>query len=171
MRRFLIALPLILFAAGAFADTGWLAFRDPDGAFTVDLPATPTVTRDSVKGDNGQPVPMLEYSVDRGSNGMFVIVSDLSTFSLGDGGTVINNAANGIKKLGVSVLSDTTANLDGQVGRELQVVDKDGNHISDRIFFVDKRLYQIMYVLGPTADTAGGADVRRFDGSFHFTAR
>jgi hypothetical protein len=171
MRHFPIAFALILFATGAFADANWFAFRDPDGVFTVDVPSTPAVSRSSVTADNGQSVPMLQYAIDRGADGMFVIVSDLSAFPLGDSGTVIDNAVNGIKRLGVSVPSDTGVTLDGQAGREVQVVDKDGNRIEDRIFYVGRKLYQVMHVLGPTAAAASEADARRFDDSFHFIGR
>jgi hypothetical protein len=169
MRKLFAALPLLLLATAAFADTSWFAFPDPDGAFSVDMPSTPTVGHDTAKGDNGIPVPMLEYTVDRGSNAEMVIVSDLSTLSLPDGGTVIDNAIGGIKKEAVTVQSDTIANLDGQVGREIHVTDKDGNLITDRVFFVNHKLYQVLHVLMTGADAAAGTDAQHFDDSFHFT--
>ena len=171
MRRLFAALPLLLLATAAFADANWLVFPDPDGAFSVDMPGTPTVRHESVKGQNGTPVLMLEYTVDRGSNAVMVIVSDLSGITLPDTGTVVDNAIGGIKKEAVSVQSDTIANLDGQVGREIHVVDKDGNQIGDRVFFVNHKLYQILHVLMKGADAPAATDAQHFDNSFHFIAR
>jgi hypothetical protein len=46
----------------AFAANSWSQFRDPDGAFTVDFPAPPTV-----KNLNDPMEPVVEYVFDGGA--------------------------------------------------------------------------------------------------------
>jgi hypothetical protein len=169
MRFAIVLLPFLLWSAAASADTQWLAFRDPAGVFSTDMPGTPTVAHDSVKGGDGQPVDMLEYTIDRGASAMVVIVSDMTRFTNAVSGTVIDGAVGGVKGMGVQTLSDTISQLDGQAGREIVIVDKDGNRIDDRIFFVGLRLYQVMTVV-PTVPTAEQTDdAQHFMNAFHFT--
>jgi hypothetical protein len=165
MRFPVVLLPLLLWSAAASAGTQWLAFRDPAGVFTADLPGTPTVSHDTVNGGDGRPVDMLEYTIDRGPGAMVVIVSDMTRFPNAVSGTVIDGAVGGVKGMGVQTLSETISQLDGQAG----IVDKDGNRIDDRIFFVGLRLYQVMTVV-PTAPTPDETDdAQHFMNAFHFT--
>jgi hypothetical protein len=169
MRLHIALLPLLLWSGAASADSQWFAFRDPAGAFTADVPGTPTVGQDSVKGDDGKPVPMLEYTIDHGDSAMVLIVSDLSRFPDADSGKVIDGAVGGVKGTATKVLSDTISQLDNQIGREVVIVDKDGNQIVDRIFFVAHKLYQVMTVVSKAPTPAELVDARHFQSGFHFT--
>jgi hypothetical protein len=169
MRIHIGVLALVLLSSAAMADSQWLAFRDPAGTFTADLPGTPTVAHDSVKGSDGQPIAMLEYTIDHGDSAMVVIVSDLTRFPNADSGKVIDGAVSGAKSTASQVLSDTITTLDGQAGRDVSMVDKDGNQIEDRIFFVGLRLYQVMSVVPKSPTPAQVADTQRFESTFHFT--
>jgi hypothetical protein len=168
MRRILTVLPFLVLTTAASA-AGWLAFSDPAGQFTVDLPGTPTVGHDSVTNSDNTQVDMLEYTIDRGDNALVVIISDLTRYPNADASKVIDGAVGGAKGSAVTTLSDTIASVDGQVGREVLLIDKDGNHIDDRIFFVGGKLYQVMYVLPSAPTPAETADARRYAASFHFT--
>jgi hypothetical protein len=164
----LAALPLLLVGTAASADS-WFAFRDPDGGFTVDLPGTPTVNHDSVQGNDGQPIGMLEYTIDHGASAMVVIVSDMTRFPNADSGAVIDGAVGGAKGSAQTTVSDTISTVDGQVGRDVVLIDKDSNHIEDRIFFVNHKLYQVMTVLPSTPDPDATSQAQRFQASFHFS--
>ncbi|HEY1631342.1 MAG TPA: hypothetical protein VGF56_08500 [Rhizomicrobium sp.] len=167
MRRVLGVLSLIAFATGA-SGASWTTLNDPDGTFTVNMPSTPKVSHDSITNTDNTPVDMLEYTVDRGDNAMIVIVSDLTRYPNADASKVIDGAVGGASKSGTKTV-DRIVILDGQSGRDITIVDKSGNHINDRIFFVGGKLYQVMYVVPekPTADV--NSDVRRYSQSFHFT--
>jgi hypothetical protein len=168
MRRLLAVLPLILLATQASATPHWITFHDPDGAFRVSMPETPKPGTDSVDNTDGNKVGMLEYTIDHGSNAMIVIVSDLTRYPNADRDQVIEGAVGGASKSG-TVQSDDPMILDGQHGREVKIVDKDGNNIDDRIFFVGGKLYQVMYVTPANATPAVTADMKRYTNSFHFT--
>jgi len=169
MRGYLAALPfLILVNAEAQAADAWTRFQDPGNAFSAQVPATPAVSQDSVTNKDGQKVGMLEYTVDRGTSAIVMIVSDLTAYPDADAGKVIEGAVNGAKGSAKSVVSDTAIQLDGQAGRDVELIDNDGNHIQDRIFFLKGKLYQVMDVL-PSAPTAAEKETaRRFQKSFHF---
>jgi hypothetical protein len=168
MRRLLAALPLLVLVTAAQAAGGWFKFKDPDGGFSVSVPSQPEVKPDSVTNTDGHIVPMLDYSIDHGTSAMVVIVSDLTQYPDADSAKVIEGAVGGAKGSAQSVVSDTTIKLDGQSGREVQLLDKDGNHIDDKIFFVKLKLYQFMYVLPAKPDAKASADAKRFTRSVHF---
>ena len=169
MRVLLAALPLLVLATLPASASSWMAFRDPAGAFSVDMPATPTVGHDSVPNKvDGTTVDMLEYSVDRGTSAMVIIISDMTRYPNADSGKVIDGAVGGAKGTAAQVLSDTISTVDGQVGREVLMIDKDNNHIDDRIFFVNHKLYQVMYVLPTSPSAAETSDALRYSSSFHF---
>lgn len=168
MRRFLAVLPLLVLATSALAAGHWTTFHDPDGAFTVSMPAAPKTSTDSVDNTDGTKVGMLEYTIDRGDNAMIVIVSDLTRYPNADRNKVIDGAVGGASKSG-TVASNKPARLDGQTGRDLKIVDANGNHIDDRIFFVDGKLYQVMYVTPTKAKRALTAEMSRYTNSFRFT--
>jgi hypothetical protein len=167
MRRALAVLPILVLATGAWA-ASWSTLNDPSGMFRVSIPSTPKVSHDSITNTDGTPVDMLEYTIDNGDSAMIVIVSDLTHYPNADATKVIDGAVGGASKSG-DKLSDDVDILDGQTGRNIMLVDKSGNHINDRIFFVKGRLYQVMYVVPEKPTGAQTADTKRFTKSFHFT--
>ncbi|HXL99769.1 MAG TPA: hypothetical protein VN932_07540 [Rhizomicrobium sp.] len=167
--RIIAALPaLVLLGIAAHAADAWTTFNDPDRAFSVQVPSAPTVAHDSITNTDGQKVPMLEYTIDRGTSAMIVIISDLTAYPDADHDKVMQGAINGAKSSATQTLSDQATELDSQQGRAVEIVDKDGNHITDWIFFVRGRLYQVMHVLPSTPAPAETAMVKRFQDSFHF---
>ena len=168
MRRILAALPLIVLATMAHAAGKWITFPDPDGAFNVSVPSQPTVSADSVDNTDGNKVAMTEYTIDHDTSALMVIVSDLTRYPNADPVTVLNGAANGAKGSAAQVLSDAPSTRDGLSGREVRMVDKDGNFIQDEIYFFDHKLYQIMYVLPAKPTAEQSADAKHFSRGFHF---
>ncbi len=172
MRRllFVLAFPFLLLATSAqSADDKWMKFKDPNGVFAVRVPEQPTTSTDSVTNTDGAKIPMLEYTVDKGDHAMMVIVSDMTRYPDADATKVLDGAVNGVKKTAASVTVERSDSIDGQSGRFLVVIDANKNQITDRVFFVHGKLYQVMYVLpvnGPEPMEAMGS---RFLDSFHFT--
>lgn len=168
MRQVLAALPLLFLASAALAGGKWVTFTDPGGAFTVKMPSAPVTTTDSVSNQDG-PVAMLDYTVDRGDNAMIVIVSDLTRYPNADPVAVINGAVGGAEKSAASKPTDKPVTIDRQKGRDVHLVDAQGNHIEDQVFFVHGRLYQVMDVVPAKPKKSVTADMRRYMKSFHFT--
>lgn len=164
MRRFYWVLPLLLLSMAASAATRWTVFRDPAGAFTIAVPAKPTVKHSAVAGSDGKPTHVVQYLISRGSEAFVVIVGDFTRFPTTD--RVLAAAVAGVRGNAVRDLSDKTISVDGRPGHDIAFVDKDGQRIEDRIFFVGKKLYQVMAVAPQAAPTA---EARRFESSFHFT--
>ncbi|HEY2068800.1 MAG TPA: hypothetical protein VGG48_04535 [Rhizomicrobium sp.] len=170
MRIFLAGLSLLVLATAASAAPHWLLFHDPDGMFSVNFPRAPAVSHESTPNtSDNTTVDMLEYTIDDGDTAMIVIVSDLTRYPDADPSKVIEGAVGGAKGSAVQTLSDHDIRLGGHSGREVVLLDKDSNNIEDDIFFVNGKLYQVMYVL-PVNPAAGKVDdVRRFEASFRFT--
>jgi hypothetical protein len=170
MKTLLGALLVLTVAATAAQAAGdWLAFRDPNSAFTSEFPGTPSVDHSKTKTPDGSDATTTQYEVDGDARSMIVADTDLSRFQ-SDAGKVVDGAVGGLKGVAKAVLSDTISNLDGQVGREIVLTDKDDNHITDRIFFVGGHLYQLLTVSAATAGASDLADIERFQRSFHFSA-
>lgn len=168
MRRVLAALPLLFLASAALAGGKWITFTDPGGAFTVSMPSVPQTKTDSVSNNDG-PVGMLEYTIDHGDNAMIVIVSDLTRYTNADPVAVINGAVGGAEKAAATPPTDTPITIDGHKGRDVHLVDSQGNHIEDQVFFVRGRLYQVMNVVPAAPKKSVADDMHRFMKSFHFT--
>jgi hypothetical protein len=158
----------LLGAATAQAADAWLTFHDPAAVFVFDAPRAPEAGQDSTQGPDGKAVPILTYTVDLGSAAYLVEVSDLSAYDA-DPNKFLDAAATGAEGIGVKTISATVVQLDGQPGREVVIDDKDGNRITDRIYFMKGHIYQAMSVVPPDATSAQVGDGQRFLDSFHFT--
>jgi hypothetical protein len=170
MRILLAAVFIALFVTPAFAGDSWVAFRDPDTAFTVDLPGTPTVKSDSTKAGDGSDIPILSYVIDRGTAAMLVMIGDFTKQDV-DPGKAIDAGVAALQADGRTLQSNVLDQLDGEVGRSVMLTDTEGDNYSDRVFFVRKKLYQVMTVIPANASDEQKADAARFSASFHFTAR
>ncbi|MGD0866448.1 MAG: hypothetical protein ABSA49_12920 [Rhizomicrobium sp.] len=170
MRVLLVALVFAFASDGAIAADVWFPFKDPDSAFSVDVPGTPTVsTDDTTKAPDGTVIPIITYEVS-GAPDIAIVVSDFTKGQY-DAGKVIDGCVSAIKAEGVTQVLDRLSVLDGQVGHEVAVVDKDGNNIDDRVYFVGGHLYQVMAMVAKDATADQTAQGQRFLASFHFTAK
>jgi hypothetical protein len=102
---------------------------------------------------------------------MIVIVSDLTRYPNADPVAIINGAVNGAEKSAAATPTDSPITIDGQTGRDVHLVDAQGNHIEDQVFFVHGRLYQLMHVEPAKPKKSVTADMRRYVKSFHFTGQ
>lgn len=67
------------------------------------------------------------------------------------------------------VVEEKPFTVDGQPGRELQLVTKEGYRMRLRLAFLGARLYQVGVVT--PAENATAPEIEKFLASFHFTAR
>ena len=167
MRILFVAALIALIAGPVAAADAWSTFRDPGAAFTVDMPGTPTVSPDSTKTADGRDVPILSYIIDRGTSAM---VADFTALTV-DPGKAIDGGVSAIASSGKAIQSNVIDQLDGQVGRSITFVDAQNNQYTDRVFFFNGRLYQVLTVLPPNGEAAAKDAAMRFSASFHFSVK
>lgn len=170
MRRVLLTIFAVISSSTVLAQDSWSTFRDPEAIFSVDVPGTPTVTASTTKGDDGADIKMVTYMVDRQTLAMAVIVGDFSGRNL-DPGKAIDAAVNGLQRKNGPLSANNIDQVDGQVGRSVSMIDADGDAITDRIFFVNAKLYQALAVTSKDATQEEKLDAQRFSASLHFTPR
>jgi len=164
----LTALLVLAFASPATASQGnWFTFTDSTGTFSISVPSQPQIQSKSTTTDAGHEIPLTEFLIDGGDIALMVMVGDYAGLRL-DSSTAIENAIAGVQKDNPTPLTDTLVTVDGHVGRDVTWHDADGDSFSDRMFFFNNHLYQVLTVMpgNPTADqrTTG----TRFTESFHF---
>jgi hypothetical protein len=131
-RRKLYACGIIIAALSCvptFAANSWSQFRDPDGAFTVDFPAPPTV-----KTLNDPTEPVVECVFDGGTVSMLIIVGDFTGKNINES-KAVDAAVNGMSR-NHKLQSSKIDQLDGQRGRYVIFKDADGTELSGRIFLL-----------------------------------
>ena len=171
MNRPMFALLCVVAVSGmARADESWLTFSDPGGGFHVDLPGTPSVDHATSKAGDGSDVITTTYDVGRTGYELTLADTDMARFQV-ESGAALDGGVSGVKGTLVTIVSDTICNLDGQVGREVIGLDKDGDTMDDRLFFVGGHLYQAMTVLPKDPDAASLAAIKQFRDSYHLTAK
>jgi hypothetical protein len=170
MKTAVIAVALCLAASASLADETWLAFRDPGGAFTVEFSGTPTVGHSPSKTPNGLDMDTATYDVSKTDYELTIADTFGPQVQL-DPGRAIDGSVEGFKGEVAQVVSDSISTLDGQVGREVVGIDKDGDTMHDRIYVVNNHVYQVMTVT-PKSVTGGAVDpvLKHFAESFHFAA-
>ena len=154
----------------AFAEDAWTNYRDEAGTFTMEMPSMPALTTTSSKTADGREIVIRSFTLSRGDSAFVVMVGDYTAYNL-DGRNVIKGAIGGISEIGNKVQSSAPDILDGQDGRKISFVDGKGLRYTDRLFFVNNRLYQIMTVVASNADSVQQNNDARFNASFHFTLK
>lgn len=167
MRRFLLLMPLLLWSGVAFAAGAWTYFGDPAGAFTIAVPATPVSQTAQLPGPDGKKLTQSSYIVERSNGALLVMVIDLTP--LPENPRALDDAAGNVRGSAAAGLSDTPIVQDGLHGHNIRFKDKDGNQFEDRMFYVGKKIYQVMTVEAPGIDAASHAVGQRFLTSLHFT--
>lgn len=159
------AVLLVLGATPAAAD--WASFTDPDGVFALDVPQTPQLTeKDSTTGQ-GIPFHLKEYGIDMGDIAMLMMVGDYSGKNV-DAVHAVDDAVSGVESDGTKLLTNEVQTIDGHQGRRVTWRDSDGDFFTNRIFFFDDHLYQVITVVGARASDADSGTAERFSGSLHF---
>lgn len=137
-----LVVTLLLLAA---FDKTWQAFTKKAANFTVMMPGTPkeeTATEQTAAG----PIKLYQASVIGGTKAYFVSYSDLpkSTWK-GDPKTMLEGARDGAaKRVQGKVVTDRELKLaDKYPGREFKVVVGDKMELTQRVYLVKHRLYQV----------------------------
>lgn len=168
MRILFGAAVVALALTSSLAQDAWKTYRDEASTFTAQMPSIPTLTTTSSKTADGREIIILTYTLSRGSSAFIIMIGDYSAYNV-DGRNIIKGAIGGMWEAGKKIESNTPDSVDGQDGRKVSFVDGTGPHYTDRLFFVNKRLYQVMTALAPNADFVQREDAARFNASFHFT--
>ena len=159
---------LLLAAVPAQADPDWLAYSDPKGGFTVDLPREPTVKIEQVEETaTHETVPLSKYMIDEGSCAMIVMDGD---FTASPSTLDVEAAVRGMLSDGRVLKSESVIQLDGHEGRYAVLTDSNGYQLTDMVFVVGRHLYQAITVLPAAATPAQAAEIAHFAQSFHLAA-
>ncbi|HEY4112503.1 MAG TPA: hypothetical protein VGM17_00440 [Rhizomicrobium sp.] len=161
-------LPVLAFACVALAGSAhaesWTNFQDPNGVFSIAFPGNPAVSNAQTDVGNGAKVPMAVYNTTYGGTQFVVIDTNLSGYKV-DAASAVESAAAGTRKAAADIKVDSPLHADGQNGRALTVIDKNGNRVLDHIFFVRGHLYQVMATAPANSPEADG---QHFVDSFRF---
>jgi hypothetical protein len=168
MRLLPLAALFVAITTAAWAADAWFPFKDPDSAFSVEVPGTPTVGSDTTNAADGTVIPLITYSVDLGTAALLVMRADFTKIEV-DPGAAIDGIVGKLRAGAVTIQVDQISVVDGQVGHEVSYTDKDGDHIDDRVYFYQHYVYQVMSVTPKDATDGQTAQSQRFLASFHFT--
>ena len=168
MRLLPLAAIFVAISTAASAADAWFPFKDPDAAFTVEVPGTPTVGSDTTKAGDGPVIPLAIYTVDLGSAALMIMKADFTKIEV-DPGKAIDGIVGTLKAEAATIQLDQISVVDGQVGHEISYIDKDGNHIDDRAYFFQHYMYQVMTVIPKDATDEQAVQSQHFLASFHFT--
>jgi hypothetical protein len=145
----------------------WTIFSDPNGVFTVDVPQAPAPSTSEQPRASGGKVVVTQYMVDRGNSALLIVVSRFVDMNV-DASKALDQAVSGTASEGRTLVSDDTITLSGHSGRSVALTDKDHDVLTDRIFYFDDCLYQVITTLTPAAADDEKTIAARFVESFRF---
>lgn len=168
MRIGLIFAPLLAAGIAQASESGWREFSYPEAGFAAEYPTRPTLeTRDYHTAQTPEGVvPERVYSVNSGGVTYAVEVADFSHSSAGKDRT-IEEAATNLLKQGRMTHDESDARVDFNYGREIRIEDGAGGSITNAIFFIEHKLYQlrVTFPAGNT-DPAGSSGIHFFQQTF-----
>jgi hypothetical protein len=169
LRAFQASLVFVLLLATPALAVDWLPFSDADDGFAVEFPGTPTLTHnDDIKAPDGSTLPMANYTVVVDNEMVFAVsITDARKLPIADPAVAVDGCVAGVT-LNHTKISDVVVQVDGQMGRAVAVRDKDGITVTDEIFFVRGRLYQILTARPGTKGDEVLPLIDHFTQSFHF---
>ena len=167
--RIAVAAGVLFTAVAALAaEGGWREYSFPESGFAAEYPAKPTVmTRDyrTAQSPDGA-VPERVYTLNSGGVIYSVEVADFSHTSAAKD-PVIEEAARNVLALGKMTHDESDARVDFNYGREIRVEDGAGGSITNGIFFIDHKLYQLRVVFpAGNTDPAGSSGIHFFQQTF-----
>ncbi len=158
------AVVMALLAAVLSGTAAAYVFTDPRGKFTATFPAEPVLEQRQAVSDAGIPLIYFTWEVNVDGRDFAVIVAEHAWAPVKN---YDKNVGSVVKK-GLNLLRHTAITVDGVEGREIfGNFEGDNKVMRQRIFQVDRWLYQIVY-WGPFG-TESRADVRTFMESFRLT--
>jgi len=164
---FLGAVAVLVTGATAAAEGGWQEFSYPESGFAAQYPNRPKVeNRDYKTGQTPEGVVKERvYSFDSGGVVYAVNVADF-TRTRADKDRTIDEAAKTLMAQG-KVTHDVSGRIDWNYGREIRVEDDSGTSITNAIFFIDNKLYQIKVVYpASNTDPNGSSGIHFFQQAF-----
>jgi hypothetical protein len=165
MWRFVLIPALFTFAAPVAAQD-WRDYSYPDYSFAVSFPADPQVETSTYQLSDGRTVTARVYTVRREDAEFKVTVAELGDPRLEEA-AVIDHAVRALSE-GGEVKVNLPHRINRVFGRQLSIVQGNGNRTSAALFDFDGRLYQIEGTSFPTGGNVT-ADSIRFVQSFAFT--
>ncbi len=156
-----LALVISFLLAACGATPSWQTFTSDKGKFTVEMPATPKESTQSVDTALGK-IELTLYTAQVGTSAYLATFSDYpDVMSKADPAKVLDGAMNGaVTNVSGKILSSSDITINGNPGKEFSAEGKitnpgDGS-VRGRIYLVKTRLYQLI-VVGlkdqiPTAD-------------------
>src|SRR5579863_2925884 len=167
MRRRLIAVAVfILLARPTDARSEWLEYVYADQQFAVSFPGKPAVADLPLRTPGGRTVTESLYSAVVDAAYFQVTVFDLLPVRM-DGPTAVARAVYGLRANG-EVKLDAIAEVQGNWGRDLEIITPDGKRAVAAVFFRNDRLYVIQAVAPVPDFEALSADMIRFQQSLRF---
>lgn len=153
----------------------WQDFSSSEGGFSISMPGQPTERELPVRGGNG-PVSSREFALvlEEGKLVYSVNYADFPTISTELNSSQINLLLEGARDAAVrnlkngQLVSDRPIELNGYIGREIEVANPDGFSAKTRLYWVQPRLYMI--VVASTAETGLNREAERFLDSFQLLA-
>lgn len=165
-RRLIMAAAITLFVRPSFAQSEWREYVYTDQQFAASFPAAPAVNAFPVRTPDGTAVNESRYTATLGAAHFQVSVFDLLPVRM-NGPTAVARAAYSLRAKG-EVKLDAVAEVQGNWGRDLEIVAPDGNGTVAAIFFRNDRLYVIEAgAPAPDFETLSG-DMIRFQQSLRF---
>ena len=165
MKRRYLAAAIVLSAGTANAQSEWREYVYPDQQFAVSFPGKPGVAAFPLRTPGGAASESL-YSAALDGAHFQVTVFDLLRVRM-DGPTAVGRAAYSLRANG-AVKLDAVAEVQGNWGRDLEIITPDGNSIVAAVFFRNDRLY-IIQAMAPVSEfDALSADIIRFQQSLRF---
>ena len=168
MRIGMLIGPLLAAGAAQAADDGWREFSYPESGFAAEYPSRPAVeTRDYSTAQIPEGVVRERvYSVISGGVRYAVEVADF-TRSPADKDRTIEEAAKNLLAQGKMTHDESDARVDFNYGREIRIEDGAGGSITDAIFFIGHKLYQLKVIFpAGNTDPAGSSGIHFFQQTF-----
>jgi hypothetical protein len=168
MRLAIIAAVLMIAGAASAADEGWREFTYPESGFAAQYPARPRMEmRDYRTAQVPEGVVReLTYSVSSGGVIYEVDVADFTKTAAGKDRTIEEAASHQLAQ-GKMTHDESGARVDFNYGREIRIEDGMGGSITNAIFFIDKKLYQLKVTFpADNTDPAGSSGIHFFQQTF-----
>jgi hypothetical protein len=168
MRFWLLGFALVLAGTANAADSGWREYVFPEAGFAAEYPSRPAVeTRDYHTSQTPDGVVSERvYSVKSGGVTYAVEVADF-TRSMADKDHTIAEAANSFLAQGKMTHDESGARIDFNYGREIRIEDGTGGSVTNGIFFINRKLYQLRVIFpADNTDPAGSSGIHFFQQTF-----
>ena len=158
---------ILVMGAAIAAEDGWREYSYPESGFAAQYPNRPNVVAQDYKTAQIPEGVVKErvYSYNSGGVIYAVAVADF-TRTRAESQKTIDEAAKTLIALG-RLTHDESGRIDWNFGREIRVEDASGTSITDAIFFIDGKLYQLKVTYpAVNTDPNGSSGIHFFQQAF-----